>query len=152
MLNMALLLFSQVSAARGCAPSVRRGTRAWHAWDSDSFPRGKPLWHCWSGCLLPALIIALLVELPLGIDDLPGLLKQPGLSGHGEWDDDDNKHHKEEKNEEHTQDAQHTDHGLLLLGGVLPHLCRSRCAPLCEGQREGVPKPEAGRSHGEGFS
>src|SRR6266550_3232889 len=131
MLNMALLLFSQVSAARGCAPSVRRGTRAWHAWDSDSFPRGKPLWHCWSGCLLPALIIALLVELPLGIDDLAGLLKQPTLSGHGEWDDQHNEQHKEEENEEHG------DHGLLLPGGrTLPHLYLPRCAPLGERQRE----------------
>src|SRR5436309_14937729 len=62
-----LLPYIRWSALR--APSCRLGTRVRHKRDFDGFRRGKPPWCCGWGCLLNALIIALLVELPLGIGD-----------------------------------------------------------------------------------
>src|SRR6266480_5934568 len=101
MLNMALLLFCHTSDGR-----------------------------CWWGCLLHALIIALLVELPLGIDGLALLLEQPALGRESQRDGQD-----QEKEDE--DDGEHGDHTMLLLvGRALPHLYVPRCAPLREGHRE----------------
>src|SRR5437763_3833594 len=58
------------------APAVRLGTRARRDQACGGFRCGKPPWHCWWGCLRHALIIALLVELPLGIEGLALLLAQ----------------------------------------------------------------------------
>src|SRR5215831_16199113 len=77
-------------------PSVRLGTRARPERALCGFRRAKLPWRCWSGCLLQALIIALLVELPLGIDDLVSLLEQPALDGEPQRD----VKHKEDEHQE----------------------------------------------------
>ena len=81
-------------------------------WACCCFPLGPSPWLFCSRCLRePALIIALLVELPLGIADLVGLLEQKALGGDAQGD----HQHDEDENEEQGE------HEVLLLVGGLPH-------------------------------
>ncbi len=83
------------------------------------FPLGPSPWRVTSRCLRePALIIALLVELPLGIADLVDFLEQKALGGDAQGD----YQHDEDENEEEGE------HEVLLLVGVFPTDRRPACS------------------------
>src|SRR6266566_2894001 len=112
------------------APAVRLRTRARRDQACGGFCCGKPPWRCWWGCLRHALIIALLVDPPLGIDGLALLLAQKAEGREPQRDGQDDE-------EEDEDDSEHGDHTMLLLvGRALPHLYVPRCAPFGEGHRE----------------
>src|SRR5215467_5909181 len=98
MLNMALLLFSHASDGwRFARPLADWGDVPGTSGPVMASHEGSRASGCWSGCLLQALIIALLVELPLGIDDLVFLLEQPPLGGEPQRDE---KHQEDEHQEQ----------------------------------------------------
>src|SRR5256714_10279649 len=112
------------------APAVRLGTRARRDQACGGFRRGKPPWRCWWGCLRHALVIALLVDPPLGIEGLALLLAQKAEGREPQRDG----QYDEEEDED---DGVHGDHTMLLLvGRARPHLYVPRCAPFGEGHRE----------------
>ena len=79
-----------------CAPNVPTGFVDFVSGPVMASHEGSRASRCWSACLLQALIIALLVELPLGIDDLVSLLEQPPLGVEPQRDE----KHKEDEHQE----------------------------------------------------